>query len=184
MTNELKIIGHLSRLWLLFPGVGCTTPENNEENESTTEALTSGLTNMNGFSGLAQVDELTYLAVHDELVYEDGIRLTLVRLEDGAIPTYSAVVVDNWVDSEGPSSDLESHLCRTFTSETNSFLPRQDTGRKSTEDCFISNWVLSRIARACLELSNCHYSPITTLIKRGTSSRDLHAWMPVKIRCS
>ncbi len=119
MTNELRIIGLVAAL-AIVSGSGCTTPENNEENESTTEALTSGLANMNGFSGLAQVDEFTYLAVHDELVYEDGIRLTLVRLEDDATPTFSAVVVDNWVDSEGPSSDLES-IC-AVPSRPNQFI--------------------------------------------------------------
>lgn len=86
----------------------CTTWETSQETVTEAEARMDAVANRNGFSGLAQLDESTYLAVHDELAYEDGSRLSLIRMEAGTAPAISTVRIDNWLDPDGQSSDLES----------------------------------------------------------------------------
>ena len=110
MEGRLRTIGFVVAL-LGISVVGYSASQSTQESEIATTTQAEALTtNENGFSGLAQVDESTYLAVHDDLVYEDGHRLTLIRLKAGMAPTSTPVTVNNWMDPDGPSSDLES-LC-------------------------------------------------------------------------
>ncbi len=107
MTSRLPTVGFAATLTIITTA-SCTTPETPQESAAASESPKATLPNSNGFSGLAQVDGSTFLAVHDELVYEDGGRLTLIRLEADMAPTFSPVGVDDWTDPSGPSSDLES----------------------------------------------------------------------------
>lgn len=61
-----------------------------------------------GFSGLAPAGANLYLAVHDALGFEDGPRLSLVRTYPDSPPAFTVLAVDDWLDSGGRSSDLES----------------------------------------------------------------------------
>lgn len=62
----------------------------------------------NGVSGMAQVDARRYLAVHDKKGFENGLRLSiLTSLPDSGVRV-DPVIVDDWEDEEGRSSDLEA----------------------------------------------------------------------------
>ncbi|KUL21291.1 hypothetical protein [Chlorobium limicola] len=61
-----------------------------------------------GISGLAPAGTNLYLAVHDVLGFEDGPRLSLVRTYPDRPPAFTVLTVDDWLDSGGRSSDLES----------------------------------------------------------------------------
>ena len=119
MTIRVNTIGFVAAL-AIIPGVSCTTPGTTQESAPVSESPTDPVANRNGFSGLAQVDGSAFLAVHDELVYEDGSRLTLIRMDTGMAPTFSPVRVDDWTDPDGPSSDLES-IC-AIPSRPNQFI--------------------------------------------------------------
>ncbi len=104
--NGIALVAGLAGVWI----AGCMAPQAPQEGatDGTTVVQTEALANRNGFSGLAQVDESRYLAVHDDLIFEDGSRLTLIRMGDAGVPTLAPVAVDDWVDFEGRPSDLES----------------------------------------------------------------------------
>ena len=104
--SEVAFVASLAGIW----SVGCMEPQATQEGAGSGARAVQMETaaNRNGFSGLAQVDESTYLAVHDELIFEDGRRLTVIRMGDAGFPTYAPVGVDGWVDSDGRPSDLES----------------------------------------------------------------------------
>ena len=89
-------------------GMGYTVPRGNQQTAPTAEVAADAPPTGSGFSGLAQVNDSTYLAVHNKWYYEDGHRLTIIRMEAGSAPTFDPVEVDDWLDSDGPASDLES----------------------------------------------------------------------------
>ncbi|MYA09404.1 MAG: hypothetical protein F4060_05315 [Holophagales bacterium] len=107
MQSRLSTIG-LAATLTIITSASCTTLQHTQESAPASASPSDALPNENGFSGLAQVDDSAFLAVHDELIYEDGSRLTLIRMETGMAPTFSPVRVDDWMDPSGPSSDLES----------------------------------------------------------------------------
>jgi len=63
-----------------------------------------------GISGMAQIDGNAYLVVHDALSFENGHRMSIIRLSADAPPVFHPVTVDFWPDADGRASDLES-LC-------------------------------------------------------------------------
>ena len=73
-----------------------------------------------GISGLVQIDSSRYLAVHDALSFEDGPRVSLLTVSSSAVPIIVPVTIDDWMDRDGRSSDLES-LC-AIPSRPNEFL--------------------------------------------------------------
>jgi hypothetical protein len=73
-----------------------------------------------GISGLSRVDDQTCLAVHDALGFENGPRLSLITIAADSGPVFKSVVIDDWLDAGGRSSDLES-VCR-IPSRNNEFL--------------------------------------------------------------
>ena len=60
-----------------------------------------------GFSGMAQMGPNTYLVVHDTKGHRDGPRVGVAEVTRQGL-RYSPVVVADWKDPDGRSSDLES----------------------------------------------------------------------------
>ena len=119
MTTRLSMFA-LVVLLATISSASARAAETAEQGAEDSVAKADPMAISNGFSGLAQVDATSFLAVHDNLVYEDGRRLTLIRVEAGVAPTFSQVTVDNWVDPGGQSSDLES-IC-AIPSRPNHFI--------------------------------------------------------------
>lgn len=118
MTARLNRIGLLAAIALISCS-GFTGREVSQGAGQASESPAATAVSMNGFSGLAKAEGSAFLAVHDELVYEDGDRLTLIRMAAGAAPTFSPVRVD-WPDSHERSSDLEA-VCKV-PSRTGQFI--------------------------------------------------------------
>ena len=85
-----------------------TSAEADQEAALGTESSADTIAPPNGFSGLAQVDGSSFLAVHDHLVCEDGSRLTLINVRSDMAPTYFQITIQDWIHTDGQSSDLEA----------------------------------------------------------------------------
>ena len=76
---------------------GCTT--------QTAMQSTSAVSN--GFSGMALIDDTHYLAVHDELSFESGARISVLQVTAGQNVIVRPVRPATWKHDDGKSSDLE-----------------------------------------------------------------------------
>ncbi len=61
-----------------------------------------------GYSGMAQIDDESYLVVHDTKAHDDAPRLGVIQTKKGMSVQYREVTIDNWNHPDGRSSDLES----------------------------------------------------------------------------
>ncbi len=61
----------------------------------------------NGFSGMAMIDDTHYLAVHDELSFETGARVSVLQVTADQNVIVTPVSPATWKHEEGRSSDLE-----------------------------------------------------------------------------
>ena len=66
---------------------------------------------LNGFSGMANIGESRYLAVHDKKPHHPGERLSIIETFPESNFTISLVGIDDWKHADGPSSDLEG-VCK------------------------------------------------------------------------
>jgi len=61
-----------------------------------------------GFSGMEQIDNSSYLVVHDGKEGNDGPRLGIIKIEKGSNTSYSSIPVNDWKHGDGQANDLES----------------------------------------------------------------------------
>ncbi|QSX34419.1 hypothetical protein JYB87_03975 [Shewanella avicenniae] len=64
-----------------------------------------------GFSGMTQMQADRYLVVQDKKVFQAGERLGIFQLNSAGEQQYTPIVINDWRDSDGQSSDLES-VCK------------------------------------------------------------------------
>jgi hypothetical protein len=61
-----------------------------------------------GFSGMTRFDADSFLVVHDVKSGRDNSRISLISISADHAPVLRPIVVDDWMDPEGPANDLES----------------------------------------------------------------------------
>lgn len=61
----------------------------------------------NGLSGMARIDDSRYLAVHDDLSFESGQRISVIDVAANQNFAITPVRPNTWMHNDGRSSDLE-----------------------------------------------------------------------------
>lgn len=96
----LKISSML--LSIIFTGIiiSACLAEKDQNRNSDTQKL--------GFSGLAQINDASFLAVYDLKSFEDGPRLSVISLKDDEGYRIDPVTITDWLHKDGRGSDLEA----------------------------------------------------------------------------
>lgn len=119
MNLSSQKISYLLFLAFVIFSTSCKTTQPVSSGSAEKPELSLSASQMGGgSSGMAQIDDYSYLVVYDTKNFRDGVRLGMVTIKDEEFMV-EPIVIDQW-DEEGKSSDLES-VCK-IPGRTNEFL--------------------------------------------------------------